>query len=252
MVKYWRWLWLALGALAALSAFLVVLFCSIYGVAMDREFYVQAYESYGTYEKVGMTKEDLIQVTEALLVYLEEPDLDSAGVSDILEVSATVHGIPRQVFNDKEIEHMVDVRNLYQQGLRLCLIFAGVLAVLLCFLAVGLWRGCGGGAKGILRWVFRGFWIGCGLGIGFLGGLALWAWLDFSEFWTALHEMVFSNDLWLLDPREDILIQIMQGELFFDMAMRIVLWVSLLWGGMSVAVAVGQYVLRRQSSGIKR
>lgn len=234
----------ALGALGALAAFWLVLLGSIYGVAQDRGFYAWEYERLGTYEYVGMSEEDLGRATEALLEYMREADADKA--LGILNVNAVVHGVSRQVFNEKEMTHMADVRDLYQRGSVLCRIFAGVLAGVVCFLIFYLWRrGRDGGYKRGLRWVLRGFWIGSGLGLGVLGVLVCYAALDFSGFWTALHEMVFTNDLWLLDPREDILIQMMQGDLFFDMVVRIIVWAGGVWGLVSGGVIAGQYGLRK-------
>ena len=53
------------------------------------------------------------------------------------------------------------------------------------------------------------------------GLLALFAALDFNTFWTNFHRVFFTNDLWLLDPRTDILIQMVPGQFFFDLVMRI-------------------------------
>ena len=60
------------------------------------------------------------------------------------------------------------------------------------------------------------------------GLLALFAALDFNTFWTNFHRVFFTNDLWLLDPRTDILIQMVPGQFFFDLVMRIAFALSLI------------------------
>ena len=44
---------------------------------------------------------------------------------------------------------------------------------------------------------------------------------DFSALFTQLHFLSFSNDLWMLDPRSDRLIQLFPLGFFFDAAVRI-------------------------------
>lgn len=50
-------------------------------------------------------------------------------------------------------------------------------------------------------------------------GAALWATLDFDRFFTAFHRLAFTNDLWLLNPRTDLLIRLMPEALFMDLGL---------------------------------
>ena len=68
-----------------------------------------------------------------------------------------------------------------------------------------------------------GKWIGIGLFanhlmIIILGVLIL---IDFTKYFTIFHEIFFSNDLWLLDPRTDLLIQMLPEPFFVNMAKNI-------------------------------
>lgn len=54
-----------------------------------------------------------------------------------------------------------------------------------------------------------------------LGAFALWAAIDFSGAFTFFHHLLFANDLWLLDPRTDLLIRICPSSMFASMGLRI-------------------------------
>jgi integral membrane protein (TIGR01906 family) len=44
---------------------------------------------------------------------------------------------------------------------------------------------------------------------------------DFTAAFTVFHEIFFRNDLWILDPRTSLLIQIVPEPFFMDIALRI-------------------------------
>lgn len=54
-----------------------------------------------------------------------------------------------------------------------------------------------------------------------LGAFALYAALDFDAAFTLFHRVLFTNDLWLLDPRTDLLIRICPASMFMHMGIRI-------------------------------
>ena len=47
-----------------------------------------------------------------------------------------------------------------------------------------------------------------------LGAFAIWAAADFSGAFTFFHHLLFTNDLWLLDPQTDLLIRICPSSMF--------------------------------------
>lgn len=48
----------------------------------------------------------------------------------------------------------------------------------------------------------------------------VWAAIDFDGAFALLHQTVFPNDLWLLDPRTDLMIQLMPQPFFISYAMK--------------------------------
>ncbi|MGO1372277.1 MAG: lipoprotein intramolecular transacylase Lit, partial [Senegalia sp. (in: firmicutes)] len=45
--------------------------------------------------------------------------------------------------------------------------------------------------------------------------------IDFNKYFTIFHEILFTNDLWLLNPKTDILIQMLPLDFFYSISIRI-------------------------------
>ncbi|MBQ8074276.1 MAG: DUF1461 domain-containing protein, partial [Clostridia bacterium] len=50
--------------------------------------------------------------------------------------------------------------------------------------------------------------------------LVLWAVLNFDGLFVTFHRLAFTNDLWLLNPRTDLLIRLMPEEMFVDLGLK--------------------------------
>ena len=101
--------------------------------------------------------------------------------------------------------HMADVRGIFD-GLWI-LAACGLAAILL------LWKfRCQGAFKNCWKTFLS-------LGI-ILGVLAGWAVIDFDSLFIRFHQIAFTNELWLLDPRTDLMIQLMPTPFFVDYAAR--------------------------------
>lgn len=169
-------------------------------------YYEREYERYQVTEVVGMEMEDLLDVTREMMAYLR-------GNREDLHVPAIVNGQAREFFNEREISHMEDVRGLFLGGLlirRICVITAILcVAVLLALKAkVGI----------ILPRAICG---GTGLFFAAVCGLAALISTDFTKYFVIFHQIFFDNDLWLLDPRTDLLINIVPEPFFVDTAANI-------------------------------
>ncbi len=188
----------------------------------DKAFYAREYAKLDTAASMGMRKADLDTAMDALLQYL-------LGERDDLLVYAKVDGKVRAVFNEREIQHMQDVRALYRGGTALGY---GMLAVGTVFFAWAL------GKRERQKKVLSGYIRGNLVFLVILGAVALFATIDFDTFWTMFHQMVFTNDLWLLDPGTDLLIRMVPQQFFFDLVLRIALFslgiVGLLLAGAAV------------------
>lgn len=169
-------------------------------------YFERQYEKNRVLEKVHMEMDDLLMVTEEMMDYLrgERPDL---------HIVTTIDGEEREFFNQREIAHMEDVRQLFlaaYQIRRICILalIAGVMA--LAVLRARL--------KEVLP---RCFCAGAGIFLVIAAGLAAIIATDFTKYFYLFHEIFFDNDLWILDPDTDLLIRIVPEAFFMETAGRI-------------------------------
>lgn len=203
-----KWLNTLISFLLGLMIFIILLLTSIELIAFNRSYYIWHFENYQIMTSTGMSLDDLMYVTDEMLNYLE-------GERDNLIILAPIHGIERQVFNEKEILHMIDVQALFMGGRWLRNI--GVLLIgLIFFITYRLYDKKMARLLDNIRKVFIGLWC-------FLLGLVIIISLDFNRAFIYFHECFFSNDLWLLDPNKDTLIQMVPLEFFINTALLIFL-----------------------------
>ena len=201
------------GILFALCLILTLLITSVEAVAYWMpEYYENEYRKYQVAETVQMEMEDLLEVTDQMMAYLR-------GDREDLHITTVVGGQTREFFNDREIAHMEDVRGLFLGGLllrSLCIRGAGLCLILLAAMRARL-------SQVLPRSICAG------TGLFFLLACILAAVIstDFTRYFTIFHQIFFDNDLWILDPRTDLLINIVPEPFFVDTAARI----GLLFGG---------------------
>ena len=133
-------------------------------------------------------------------------------------------GQEREFFNEREIAHMEDVQGLFLRAmsLRRACIFICVLCLGFLFLT-----------KAPVRRVLPpSICAGTGLFFGITAILALIISGDFTKYFVIFHHIFFDNDLWILDPATDMLINIVPEGFFMDTAARI----ALLFGASSAVL----------------
>lgn len=200
--------------LSAIAGFLLsaaIIATVIDVVSFDRSFYEAEYRKNDTVSYTGMSAEDNLRATDTLLDYLQDKRQD-------IVCTAVVSGTEREVFNERETLHMVDVKVLYQNAIRVrngCVITAAILLVLSVLI----------GKKSFFSVLRSGWKNGILLTGAVILFIAIWALADFNQFWTNFHLLFFDNDLWLLDPNTSIMINLFPGSFFFDLVTRIIAWV---------------------------
>lgn len=196
-----------LGILTAFCLMIILLITSVEAVTYwTPGFYEKEYAKYGVTEDVHMEMDDLLDVTHEMMSFLR-------GNREDLHVMTVVNGQPREFFNEREIAHMEDVKGLFIGALllrRICLLTAAVSLVIMFLLK--------GKAKSILP---KTLCIGTGLFFAVLLVLAGIISTDFSKYFIVFHHIFFNNDLWILDPATDLLINIVPEPFFMDTAARI-------------------------------
>lgn len=170
----------------------VILF-SVFTVANTNSFYTEQYIAIGAMEDTGMSIEDLDKTTTMLLDYLNDR-------RDDLEMPVEKWGEIKPVFNEREISHMVDVKNLYATAAKIMYISLALALLIMAYLFKK-----DGKAQFFISAV-RGYKTSLAVAIILCVIFGIAFTVGFNSFWTLFHEIVFTNDLWLLDPRTSTMI----------------------------------------------
>lgn len=219
--------------MAAMLLLVGVLYSILEGLMFDRRFFAEQYEKYGQAQVIGMTQEDLMRTTDKLLLHME-------GKSEDMVVIATVNGMEREVFNEQETVHMQDVNRLIAGFSTFRYIAFGVAgAALVSFFLVCKQQRI----RQICRIILTA---GLCLVVVF-GVLGLWAAVDFFSFWTSFHNLLFTNDLWLMDPSTSIMINMFPAQFFSNFIMTFLgraAWMI----GLPMLVCAAVLIVRRRAA----
>lgn len=199
-----------LGIVSACSLIAFLLLSSVDMNCFNTGFFSEQYRDLHTAEQLGMSGSDLMKATTTLLDYLR-------GDVESIDVSVTIDGVRQEAFNARERAHMVDVRTLYQNAMAVRWIALGVWVASVA--ALILLR-----KKAFLDDLSRGFLFVSFLFVLFLILLGIWILADFTGFWTTFHQLFFTNDLWLLNPYTDLMINLFPEAFFNHLVVRIILW----------------------------
>lgn len=215
-----------LGVVAVLGILVGCLFGSIEYHGFNKNYYEMKYTELDTAKHIGMSNEALFDATFTLLDYLKDER------DDILCIQE-VKGKLREIYDERETLHMVDVKNLYINAKLVCFSIAGIGIVAFVFMILSVKKNQYTLEEMLLdlkdgfRQVVLAFII-------VISGLLFYALVDFNRFWTMFHQIFFTNDLWLLDPRVSIMINMFPEEFWFGMVIRIALTFIISFGGLSL------------------
>lgn len=178
--------------------------------SFQRSFFEDFYQKNETHEQLNMSFEDLMMATDTLLDYI-------VGENDDLVFNVNVSNRTTQMFNQKEIDHMVDVKALYQTMTMLQWIGYGIFLVSLLFGFI-LYK------KKLFPMLLEASKQATLFLLIIIVGVGLFAIVDFNSFWNAFHELLFTNDLWLLNPSTDRMIVMVPLQFFQQLIVRIVFY----------------------------
>lgn len=207
-----------LSGIAAAFCLMIILFItSVEAVVYwTPGYFEKEYTKYNVLDSLpAMTMDDLLYVTDEMMDFLR-------GDREDLHVVTTMGDQEREFFNEREIAHMADVQVLFLKAMsirRVCLVLTAALLILMAVTKARM--------KKVLP---SSMCIGTGLFFGLITALALIISTDFTKYFVMFHHIFFSNDLWILDPRTDMLINIVPEGFFMDTAARI----AVLFGSLSL------------------
>lgn len=183
---------------------IVLLISAIEVASFDKVFFMSQIEANEVVKNTGIHEDDMEMVVDEIYSFLR-------GTRETFDIQARLHTeSPVSIFNEQDIVHMEDVRDLLNSALIVRNI--GGLICLLSFVSLLKWD---------TRLILKGLlWGSLGF-IGIVGLIGIGFVLDFDGAFTLFHELVFSNDLWIMDPKTDVLIWIVPTPFFFNLIIRI-------------------------------
>ena len=201
--------------IALFSFILALTISSIIFVSFNENYFDTMYKKLSVAKTVKVDEDTLMEVNHMLLDYIK-------GEENSLDYSVNIEGHDTEFFNQKEKDHMVDVRDLYSTAITIrnasfLVSIVGLVVLIVSKDVKDLVLIKNTAAKVLLSY---------GL---ILGTLSIVAVLDFDFFWTSMHELVFTNDLWLLNPQTDRLIMMVPLEFFMGLVYRILMLVGLIF-----------------------
>ena len=218
---------------ATLFVVAVILFLIAFNVRWVINFpplYSYGFDRYDIPEYTGIERQELLSAGRQIRDYFNND-------ADLLEIRVVVRGVRvSNLYNEREVLHMRDVKGLVQGVYRVSEISA---LFLLLFIAGGfaLWRRAFLPTLGrLLRWSG-----GATLALVLLVGLG--SLVGFDRLFLAFHLISFSNDLWQLDPSRDYLIMMFPQGFFLEATLLIALAIIV---QAAALVAVPIYLMKRR------
>ena len=168
---------LAYAAVPCLAAALLISF--IGRLSGDKVWIKREYEKLDINDYTGMSTDEMCNVYLRMVDYMK-------GGTDELQTEVTVFGERTEMFGEREISHMNDVRKLW---------FGVETAkyILFAFAAIA-------------------------------AALAIWAAVDFYSFWILFHAIFLDVPSSTFDPAESLMIRICVQQLFSDLILRIAVY----------------------------
>lgn len=183
----------------SISMFFIILISSLLISTYNKDFYINQFHKNNTYSNEMVISRNIKPETIAyeVISYLK---------GDIKDLNR--HGF----FSREEILHMNDVKKLFTFSKYLLGLF-----ILIFILSLYVYIKKRGNLPKLLYKVPQYFVITSII----IFTLLYVAFLNFSQSFTLFHEILFTNDYWLLDPRTSIIINIMPEEFFFSHTLNI-------------------------------
>ena len=204
----------------------MLLTASVTWAANSGWLYRYGFDKYNVGETTGLEKTELDKAADGLISYFNSGD-------ELIDITVVKDDEPFQLFNDREVGHLKDVKALFRLVYWLLL---GTLVYGLAYIVVSLFVRKDKGA------VAQGLLYGGGLTLVLIAALGIAILADFDGFFYRFHLISFANDLWMLNPATDYLIMLFPQGFWYDAALFCVITTIL---GALILGGVGWWYLRR-------
>jgi len=197
----------------------LLLIAASIGLAFNSQwFYEYGFKKYDVDQTTGLAQSELSKVAAGLIAYFNSGD-------ELIDLTVTKDGKPFPIFNQKEITHLKDVKDLFRFDYTVLLVT--FLYALLYAAAMFFWRKES-------RQLAKEALYGAGLTLFLMVALGISALIDFDGLFLQFHLLSFANEFWMLDPTKDYLIMLVPRGFWFDAVLFVVLMVlagALILGG---------------------
>jgi integral membrane protein TIGR01906 len=195
------------GITISVAIIMILLLTSVKIVAInDFEFYRNQYVENDVYSNIAVNEKDLMYVTTQLISYMD-------GKRGDLSIIVNVAGEEKEFFNQREKDHMVDVRNLVAGGKKLRIMLIGIVALLFILMKALKLPVKNTISKSAVFTISAVTIASC--------ILAYIISRNFTDSFIVLHEILFTNTLWVLDYSTDRLLNMVPEIFFINMAIKI-------------------------------
>lgn len=179
-----------------ISVSLSLLVFSLEYNSYNKTFYLRAYERYGVLETTGKSLDELELITIDIIEYLK-----GNGGNELLAPH----------FNEKEVMHMVDVQELFDMARVIKYVSLTISAFIIVYYI----------ANKLQLYLAKILSLGLFLNHALIIFLIALISTNFNKYFTIFHEIFFANDLWILNPRTDLMIQMLPEPFFSTIGLRI-------------------------------
>ena len=215
---------------------------SVLDIGTDASLYYREQMRAGVLETAGVSEEELLQLDERLALCLVgtenwNDDWGWNGAGKSLRV--VVDGVEQDAFNAREIQHMEDCARLFDllRTVRWVVLVAFILVWVIQF---ALERKTGEKVNTPAL-----MWLGSLILIVPLAIFGVWSAIDFNSAFNFFHRILFTNDLWLLNPETDLLIRICPASMFASMGLRIALRAAVILLGFPLLLSTIEWISNR-------
>ena len=215
-------------------AFLFLLVAASVAWAVNEpRLYEYGFDKYNISSVTGIEEEDLITAAGQIRSYFNSGD-------GPLDIRTRIFGEERELFSQREVLHMEDVKDLIRGAYWVAI---GSASYLLIFVAGGFYRRRRPFAGALAKYIL----MGSGVTLAFVAIVGLIALTGFDGLFLFFHQASFSNDFWQLDPQRDYLVMMFPQGFWFDATM----FVALATVGMAVLLGVmsGGFLVCRYCAG---
>ncbi len=229
----------------------VLLIFVIQHYSFNEAYFRQQFQKNNISAATGFTDAELAKIIRQMTGYL-------AGQENSFNLTLPIDGKEVFVFNDRELAHMLDVKVIYVLLNKIKQAGLWVLSAILIPYTLYIYFSCRKHRSAKTVFLFRRYRMNIAKLFAFnalftlllISGLGFMLLTDFSKYFIRFHEIFFDNDLWLLNPKTDRLIQMLPEVFFYDISFKMVERYALISLSLGAAGLAFFLFLKREESSI--